>query len=102
MGRNEKTSIVFPRISNHDGPARTLKKEDFIDASFDPNNPLFDPLRYGFSDDVTYKRSDLRTMITLKPPITATLETRNSQRFRANYKRPDDATRDLIRRRRGR
>lgn len=97
--RLEKTKIVFPRINSRDGPAKTLHKDDF----FDPNaatNPLSNSLAHGFSDETTFLTADKRTMITLVPPIFGVQETRNSQRFMSNYKRPDDATRKLIRTRR--
>lgn len=101
MSRVSKTQIVFPRVSNHDGPAKTLVKNDYLDASFEENNPIFNSLRYGFSDESAYKKDNLKTMISLDPPIVSTQETRNSQRFRSNFKRPDDITRKLINRRRG-
>lgn len=99
--RAKPTSIVFPRISNRDGPAKTLYKEDFIDPSLDPNNPLFDPLRYGFSDDTTLKVNTKRVLITLDAPNPRGPEHRTAQRFSSNYKKPDSETKRLIRTRRG-
>src|SRR5581483_11724291 len=96
--RREKTSIVFPRVNSRDGPAMTFHKEEF----FDPNkaNPLSNSLAQGFSDETTYAQGNRRTMITLVPPVFSAQEARNRQRFMSNFKKPDEATRRLIRSRR--
>lgn len=101
MSRISKTAIVFPRISNHDGPARTLNKSDFIDVGCEAQNPLYNPLHNGYSDATTHLKSNLQLMVTLEAPIPLTQESRNSQRFRSNFKQPDQTTKNLIRRRRG-
>lgn len=100
--RTQRTAILFPRIASRDGPAKTLFKEDFIDGSNEPDNPLFNPLRYGFSDETTLKVADKRTLITLNPPIPSTQESRTNQRFHSNFRSPSDQTTRLIRQRRGR
>lgn len=96
----EKTAIVFPRIAGKDGPAKTLYKEDYFDPEFDPNNPLFNPARYGYSDEMVPMKADRKTMITLNSPQPAAMEQRTGQRFRSNFRSPDEATSKLIRLRR--
>lgn len=102
MSRIRNTSIVFPRIASKDGFARTIKHEDFDirDHRFDPNNPAFDPLSTGYSDEVAPCTKDRRTMIHLNPANSRLQETRTSQRFRGNAKAPDAKTTAIISRRR--
>ena len=99
--RVQATQILFPRIASRDGPAKTLFKADYVDESFQPNNPFFDTLRYGYSEETTEKVATKRTLITLHAPIAGAAEFRNAQRFQSNFKKPDSATTKLIRSRRG-
>lgn len=102
MSRTSTTTIVFPRIASRDGPAKTLDRNNYVDILNTDQNPLFDPLRYGVSEEVTDRVANKRTLVTLHAPNTTTQLLRNQQRFRSNFKAPDQITNQLINRKRGR
>ena len=61
----QRTAILFPRIAGHDGPARTVSKDAYVDMHFDPNNPFSNSVSYVYYDETTYMKAKKHKIIIL-------------------------------------